>query len=354
MDIEDVCQEVKDGKFSLTVRVADKSFECPLIIAYDREKRRYRISSDSDVDPEDLKFVQLDQVFHTKSGLPHEGVLTFLNRTQSFRVLPQTDNVIYVHGEFYQPVIKIGKKFDPESFQVGKTLLTFPGLLRGKKRSFEKGQKCLPSGVGWEPGSLFDLIDKLGDTDKELSLEMGDPEILVCDDMDNEMADFILADSKRRLVAFIHAKVVLSHCNHTGLRPSHEEHSLPFNVQRRRAKRQSQEVAKEWSAPPWLRVQSRNALGGPEEASRLKSGKTSTRLSETHWRDERCGYSSDKRCRRVPLKNIWQSRQMKPYKQRYSYTEQWRASLRSTLRCACSAANDKCAVHLIEVCNEPP
>jgi superfamily II DNA or RNA helicase len=206
MEMDDVCQEVEDGKFNLTVRVADQSFKCPLTIAYDREKRRYRISPDSDVDPENLKYVQFDQVFHTKSGLPHEGVLTYLNRTQSFRVLPQTDNVIYVHGEFYRPVIKIGKNFDPESFQVGKTLLTFPSLLRGKKSGFEKGQQCLPSGEGWEPGSLFDLIDKLGDTDKELSLEIGEPEILVCDDMDNEMADFILADSKRRLVAFIHAK----------------------------------------------------------------------------------------------------------------------------------------------------
>jgi superfamily II DNA or RNA helicase len=206
MDIDDLCQPVNDGKFNLTVRVSDKTFKCPMQVTYDDVKHRYRISS-GEANPQDLKTVQLASLFRPRAGLRHESVLAYLNRTQSFRILPQSRNHIYVHGEFYRPVIKIGKDFDADSFQVGKTIFTFAKLHPGRiRKGYEKGQKCQKSGDGWEVGSLFDLIDTLGGDDDALSQELGDPEILVCDDMETEMADFILADSKKNLVAFIHAK----------------------------------------------------------------------------------------------------------------------------------------------------
>ena len=39
-----------------------------------------------------------------------------------------------------------------------------------------------------------------------LSSEFGHPDILVCDDMETEIADSVLAEFKKKLVAFIHAK----------------------------------------------------------------------------------------------------------------------------------------------------
>jgi hypothetical protein len=206
MEIEDLCQPVENGRFGLKVCASGKTFDCPLAIEYDPERRKYRLTS-AGVDSKDLTLVQLESVYRTKGGLPHESVLAYLNRTQSFRVLPKSPNVIYVHGEFYRPVIKIGRDFDPETFQVGKTLLTSSALNGGAVRlGFEKGKKCLGAGEGWEVGSLFHLIDKLGNGDDVLSRELGNPDILVCDDMETEMADFILADKSRKLVAFIHAK----------------------------------------------------------------------------------------------------------------------------------------------------
>ena len=52
---------------------------------------------------------------------------------------------------------------------------------------------------------LFQIIDNLG-VGCELQDDFGEPDIVVCDDMCTEIADFILADSSKRKVIFIHAK----------------------------------------------------------------------------------------------------------------------------------------------------
>jgi len=58
-------------------------------------------------------------------------------------------------------------------------------------------------------GSLFDLIDTLG-KGTDLAAHLADAEILVCDDMGDESADFIMVQAaaglRRRRVVFIHGK----------------------------------------------------------------------------------------------------------------------------------------------------
>jgi superfamily II DNA or RNA helicase len=204
--IEDLCQPVTDGEFTLKVGIGRETFDCLLQVRYEKEQRRYVIES-KNTDPKEPTLIHLERDYHTKPGLPHESVISYLNRTQSFRVLPKSENVIYVHGEYYRPVIKTGGDFDSDSFQVGK-------ILKASKKlatvGDEKGKKCFARGKGWECGCLFDVIDKLGDGDADLMAEFGEPDILVCDDMGTEMGDFILADSDKRIVAFIHAKASAS------------------------------------------------------------------------------------------------------------------------------------------------
>ena len=70
----------------------------------------------------------------------------------------------------------------------------------------EKGDKSLPfSGLTWPADSLFGLIDVLG-AGTELAAQFQTPDLVVCDDMGTEAADFLVADTHRRRVVFIHAK----------------------------------------------------------------------------------------------------------------------------------------------------
>jgi len=204
MDIEDLCLRVPENAFTLKVNAAGNVFECPMSLEYDLERQRYVIEESKPAEPEDLTQVQLGTLYHAKAGLRDETIVAYLNRTQSFRVLPNSENLIYVHGEFYKPVIKIGKEFDPNASHVGKIMFPSDKL---RVIGDEKGKECLANGEGWEDGSLFSVIDNLGDDDPDLVKVFGSPQILVCDDMGPvEIADFILCDPERRLVAFIHAK----------------------------------------------------------------------------------------------------------------------------------------------------
>jgi hypothetical protein len=69
----------------------------------------------------------------------------------------------------------------------------------------EKGETFPADKSGWDPSSLFGIIDDLG-VSVGLDIYFGDPDILVCDDMRTEVADFIMADTGRNQVVFIHAK----------------------------------------------------------------------------------------------------------------------------------------------------
>jgi hypothetical protein len=69
----------------------------------------------------------------------------------------------------------------------------------------EKGTKNTASGEGWDPGSMFGFIDSLG-LGSEVEIMMQDIELLVCDDMGTEVADFFALDRVNKRVIAIHAK----------------------------------------------------------------------------------------------------------------------------------------------------
>ncbi len=59
--------------------------------------------------------------------------------------------------------------------------------------------------TSWDASSIFHLIDSLGNTGL-VHRNFGNPELLLCDDLGTESADFICASFSDRKIAFIHAK----------------------------------------------------------------------------------------------------------------------------------------------------
>ncbi|MBN1305574.1 MAG: DEAD/DEAH box helicase family protein [Anaerolineales bacterium] len=203
MMIQDVSCEVTKGSFEV---IANRK-KCKVHVGYDKKRRRYHLDSKD-----------IDELYRNIRENDDRGLITYLNQEQSFRIIPNTEEVIYTMGEFYQPMFKVGKSFDPHLFEVSQVLVPAPILA---EVASEKGEPPDPS--GWARDTLFGVIDNLGKPFKEedqLKFEtidnqgnkaflheyFGEPDIVVCDDMGTEAADFILADSQKRRVVFIHAK----------------------------------------------------------------------------------------------------------------------------------------------------
>jgi hypothetical protein len=165
-----------------------------------------------------LESPRIDADFVPEPGPRQKPLVRVLNETQSFNVIPDDPNVIYVHGSFYAPGLKIGERFRKEELFVGHCLYPTETF---KNIRTEKGIKVLPDDR-YDPDSLFSLIDQWAregfDTEElELSawwLKRSQPEtvrfmptLCICDDMQSESADFILVDEGNdRRVVLVHAK----------------------------------------------------------------------------------------------------------------------------------------------------
>ena len=71
----------------------------------------------------------------------------------------------------------------------------------------EKGFYTIENGNKWQKDCLFGIIDCLGKNTDLQNILNQDIDIMICDDgSKNEVADFILASTKKKKVIFIHAK----------------------------------------------------------------------------------------------------------------------------------------------------
>lgn len=189
LQIEDVCVEVKNWKYTVNANGIDSE----ITISFDREGKRYSLHSPT-----------IDELYISLND-PSLDLIDYLNASQSFRIIPKTKNTVYTLGQFYEPIVPVGHgRFNRDNFELGKIL--FPSEIL-RETSSEKGNVTLENGEGWEQDCLFGLIDKLGQ-ETDLEEVFGDPKMMVCDDMDREIADFILADNEqgKEKVIFIHAK----------------------------------------------------------------------------------------------------------------------------------------------------
>jgi hypothetical protein len=191
--IQDLCLDVAVDHFTLIAN--DESYE--VSIAWDEKTGRYLLSC-NDLD-------ERFSVAATSSGPRAITLVSYLNREQAFRVIPVggpgVGYCIYTGRRFYRPRLPLG----PSRLSDNPDLLR---LIQGVDElgviSLEKGEKDSATSSGWAPGSLFAFIDSCGDS-SDLAGEMAF-DVLVCDDMGTEIADFIGLDSANRRVVAIHAK----------------------------------------------------------------------------------------------------------------------------------------------------
>lgn len=193
LQIDDLCLPVEHGAFQCTVN--DQSHQVKL--SWQSGTGTYRLDSPS-----------LDNAVSMKSSLgasQAESLVGFLNREQLFRIVPKSaaeDYCIYARGHFYQPRPALWGRASSDRLDLLQILHPINEL---RSISTEKGAAGSATGDGWADDSLFCLIDRLGQG-TELEPYFGSIDLLICDDMGREIADFIALDEVNRKVMAIHAK----------------------------------------------------------------------------------------------------------------------------------------------------
>ncbi|KWB24974.1 hypothetical protein WL32_08310 [Burkholderia cepacia] len=187
-----------DGCFTLTVN--GKSVACR--IEYNAKNKRYRIESH---DLEELYTIEPEG-----GKLVERPVLRHLNRRQSFRVLPDLAGTVYYEGNFFRPTLRWKQGTE---LPVLDYVFTAPCL---SPVISEKGENFYSAPTQWETESIFGIFSKAAgtplapgataSTDPLVKAIQAIP-IWLCDDDNQETADFIGFDMTHRRLVFVHAKV---------------------------------------------------------------------------------------------------------------------------------------------------
>lgn len=186
---DDLCWEVNNDAFEAVAG----PLRCPATLRFDANKGEYEIASRV-----------LDQISLRANAVrdTRRNLLRLLNQHQAFRIVTG-DGHVYAHGKFYKARIPLWGRARNDRIDLESTLTARPSL---QQITSEKGTNVAPGGTGWASGSLFELIDRRSNTGL-FALEGMRPDYLVCDDLGNELADFIAFDKDPRRVVLVHAKV---------------------------------------------------------------------------------------------------------------------------------------------------
>lgn len=190
----------KDTKSSFSFNISINAKEYNVGISYSAKSGTYNLQSD-----------ELDKLFEPKQNSFYQSVTEFLNKQQSFKIIPARKNVIYAYGQFYEVFNKYGKEFSRENYFLDPILIDIPCLdtiitEKGKVREKNSNE---PPKENWDENSIFRLLADLG-VGTDLEKHIGNPDIMVVDDPNKEIADFILGYKSKNgqlaKVVFIHAK----------------------------------------------------------------------------------------------------------------------------------------------------
>jgi hypothetical protein len=186
--VDDSASDVVNGDFSVTVNGTAVAAS----VSYDAKRLRYEVRS--------LTLNNLLR-FRDSASSRSIGLLTEMNRLQAFRIITTT-GLVYAHGRFYKPRIPLWGRRLRERLELLRVLHPLPAVAA---LDSEKGAAGSATANGWAVGSVFEFIDRA--TPTGLMATMGiDPDLVVCDDLGNELADFIVLRFSPPLVAFVHAK----------------------------------------------------------------------------------------------------------------------------------------------------
>jgi hypothetical protein len=194
---EDACVEIRElrkpiGQYRHSFTLVIDETEREILIRWDSKKRKYWLQCTS------LSYIQSRN--NERITLVHH-----LNQRQSFRIITADSRTAYAFGRFYAIDLQLSRPGGS-----GETIL---GLLYGLALLRDiKSEKGSPKGkaAGWPSGSLFHAIDRNLVGGKQGGQFGQSFAALVCDDLNDETADFIAIDGGAEAVdgriAQIHAK----------------------------------------------------------------------------------------------------------------------------------------------------
>lgn len=186
--VEDRCWDVDaTGKFTVTLI---DSTRINAAISYEKGRSRYRIDSSG------LQQIAIEAAV---AGRRRRTLTAFLNHEQAFRVITG-DGSVYARGSYYRPRRPLwGPSSGSDRIALESVLQEDSHLL---KITSEKGSPGSAATAGWAKDSLFGYID---DSSASGLLSGEKVELLICDDLGNELADFIVV-TRAPSVILIHAK----------------------------------------------------------------------------------------------------------------------------------------------------
>lgn len=193
LEIPDLCLDVNNGTFDCIANGVSYAVH----VAWDNARNRYNLSC-PDLD-ERFSMADATAVHDARS------LISYLNNEQAFRIIPASpdgDYCIYTGRLFCRPRLPLGGRADDASVDL---LELVSGVAALSRISSEKGDRDSTTGDGWAAGSLFHLIDTLG-AGTSMDAELQGIDLLVCDDMGTEIADFLALDSTRGRVIAMHLK----------------------------------------------------------------------------------------------------------------------------------------------------
>src|SRR6185369_9399516 len=103
MELSGGCAEV-DGE---TFRVIANGKSCEVSIRFEPARGKYKLTSDD-----------LDARYYSSDSQQSESITRYLNRTQSFRVIPSSAGFFYTLGRFCKPLIQFGPDYDDTKYGI--------------------------------------------------------------------------------------------------------------------------------------------------------------------------------------------------------------------------------------------
>jgi len=194
-EVENSDSETEEGSFTLAANENDYDVR----VRYNRLTNRYTLTCEALNDA----YTRKEQF----SDRYKRGLISHLNIEQAFRIVPVADRKIYARGQFYRPRGMYGEGTENGIDLTG--LITTVNRLEGVVE--EKGGAGSHAPNNWDPTSVFGILERsVSSPDQhencKLTSRLSGCDILVCDDMQNEVADFIAASEEGGWVSFIHVK----------------------------------------------------------------------------------------------------------------------------------------------------
>jgi hypothetical protein len=190
IEFDETCYPIENGEFTC---IANGN-EYEVKIKYEKGNSTYKLTAP------DLERAFVRQ--HPITGTIQETIVSYLNKKQAFRIVTGTPGVVFAHGRFYKPKLPLWSESSSDSLDLLSVFLTDEKLTNVES---EKGKQCPSDGSGWDTDSVFYLIDNIGKPEG-IAQDLSVIDLLVCDDMGTELADFIAGSNSERRVCFIHAK----------------------------------------------------------------------------------------------------------------------------------------------------